>query len=89
MFEFFFCGFVLYGIKWILGFGVVFVMMILYCMIYFGKLFFEMLGVLIVGFVLGFMSLKMCLVWLGCVLYIVVVLMMDFVLLVNWLDVVK
>lgn len=76
--EFFFRGFMLHGTRRALGIGSVYVMMIPYCMIHFGKPLPETLGALIAGLVLGFMSLKTRSIWLGAASHISVALTMDF-----------
>lgn len=76
--EFFFRGFMVHGTKRQLGIYSIFVMMIPYCMIHFGKPFLETLGAIIAGIVLGFMSLKTRSIWLGAASHISVAMTMDF-----------
>jgi len=76
--EFFFRGFIVHGTKRQLGIYSIFVMMIPYCMIHFGKPLPETLGAIIAGLVLGFMSLKTHSIWLGAVSHISVAWTMDF-----------
>ena len=76
--EFFFRGYLLHGIKRRFGAYAVFVMMIPYCMIHFGKPMPETFGAIVAGIVLGFMSLKTRSIWLGAALHISVALTMDF-----------
>jgi membrane protease YdiL (CAAX protease family) len=81
--EFFFRGFMVHGTKRQLGIYSIFVMMIPYCMIHFGKPLLETLGAIIAGIVLGFMSLKTRSIWLGAASHISVALTMDFAALVH------
>lgn len=76
--EIFFRGFIVHGTKRRLGIYSIFVMMIPYCMIHFGKPLPETIGAIIAGIVLGFMSLKTRSVWLGAASHISVALTMDF-----------
>lgn len=56
--EFFFRGFMVHGMKERLGFYSVFVMIIPYCMVHFGKPLPETLAAIVAGCVLGVLSLK-------------------------------
>jgi uncharacterized protein len=67
--EFFFRGFILFGLKPKLGFYSVFVMTIPYCMIHFGKPMPETLAAIFAGIVLGCLSLKNRSVWLGFLIH--------------------
>jgi len=75
--EFFFRGFVLHGTRRRFGCYSIFVMMVPYCMIHFGKPMPETFGAIGAGIVLGFMSLKTRSVWLGALLHVAVALSMD------------
>jgi membrane protease YdiL (CAAX protease family) len=75
--EFFFRGFLLHGTRRRLGAYSIFVMMVPYCMIHFGKPPLETLGAIVAGIVLGFMSLKTRSIWLGAALHIYVAWTMD------------
>lgn len=75
--EFFFRGFMLHGLKKRMGFYSIFVMMIPYCMIHFGKPVQETLAAIIAGVVLGCVSLKSGSVVLGCLVHMSVGLAMD------------
>jgi membrane protease YdiL (CAAX protease family) len=75
--EFFFRGFVLHGTRHRFGAYAIFVMMVPYCMIHYGKPLPETIGAIGAGVVLGFMSLKTRSVWLGAVLHVGVALSMD------------
>jgi membrane protease YdiL (CAAX protease family) len=75
--EFFFRGFVLFGLKHKLGIYSVFVMTIPYCMIHFGKPLPETLAAIVAGIILGFLSLKNKSIWLGFLIHCSVGLSMD------------
>ena len=75
--EFFFRGFMVHGTKDRLGYASVWVMMVPYMMIHFGKPLPECVGSIIAGFVLGTLSLKSNSVWWGVVLHVAVAWGMD------------
>ncbi|TXI27030.1 MAG: CPBP family intramembrane metalloprotease [Nitrosomonas oligotropha] len=75
--EFFFRGFILHGTKHRFGFYAIFVMVIPYCMIHFGKPMPETIAAIIAGVVLGFLSLKSKSIWLGVMIHCSVALTMD------------
>ena len=75
--EFMFRGFLLHGIKRKFGFYAIFVMMIPYCMIHFGKPMAETFGAIVAGIVLGIMSLKTKSIWPGVILHYGVAILMD------------
>jgi membrane protease YdiL (CAAX protease family) len=75
--EFFFRGFILHGTKQRFGFYAIFVMVIPYCMIHFGKPMPETIAAIIAGVVLGFLSLKSKSIWLGVMIHCSVALIMD------------
>ena len=76
--EFFFRGFILHGLRQRLGIYAIFVMMVPYCMIHFGKPMAETFGAIGAGIVLGLMSLKTRSIWLGACLHVAVAMSMDF-----------
>jgi membrane protease YdiL (CAAX protease family) len=76
--EFFFRGFLVHGLKHRFGVYAIFVMMVPYCMIHFGKPMPETCAAIIAGIALGFMSLKNRSIWLGAVIHVTVALSMDF-----------
>jgi membrane protease YdiL (CAAX protease family) len=76
--EFFFRGFMLHGLKRRFGFYAIFVMLIPYSMIHFGKPFPETIAALVAGFALGVLSLRTGSIWLGFLLHVTVALSMDF-----------
>lgn len=75
--EFFFRGFILHGTKQRFGFYAIFVMVIPYCMIHFGKPMVETIAAIIAGVVLGYLSLKSKSIWLGVMIHCSVALTMD------------
>lgn len=75
--EFLFRGFILHGTKQRFGFSAIFVMMIPYCMIHFGKPFIETIAAIVAGIILGLLSLKSKSIWLGVALHCSVALTMD------------
>ena len=56
--EFFFRGFILFGLKDKLGFYSIFIMIVPYCMIHFGKPMGEAFGAILAGIILGYFALK-------------------------------
>jgi uncharacterized protein len=77
--EFFFRGFMVHGLKRRLGVYAIFVMMVPYCMIHYGKPFPETLGAIVAGLVLGFLSLRTGSIWLGFLIHVSVAVSMDVV----------
>ncbi len=75
--EFFFRGFMVHGTKHRFGFYSVFVMMVPYCMIHFGKPWQETTGAIMAGIALGALSLKSKSVWLGVAIHFSVAITMD------------
>ncbi len=75
--EFFFRGFMVHGLKRRFGFYSIFVMMVPYCMIHFGKPLPEAAGSIVAGIALGLMSLRTRSIWLGAALHIAVAWSMD------------
>ncbi|VTR92629.1 caax amino terminal protease : Abortive infection protein OS=Nitrosomonas sp. (strain Is79A3) GN=Nit79A3_3094 PE=4 SV=1: Abi [Gemmata massiliana] len=76
--EFFFRGFIIHGTKHRFGMYAVFVSVVPYVLIHFGKPMPEATASIIAGVVLGFMSLVTRSVWLGAALHIGVAWGMDF-----------
>lgn len=76
--EFFFRGYLLHGVKRRFGAYAIFVMMVPYCMIHFGKPMPETFAAIAAGVILGFMSLKTRSIWMGAALHVSVALTMDF-----------
>ena len=75
--EFFFRGFMVHGTKERFGFYSVFVMIIPYCMIHFGKPMPETIAAIIAGIVLGVLSLKSKSIWMGVAIHCSVAITMD------------
>lgn len=75
--EFFFRGFLVHGLKRRFGFYSIFVAVIPYCMIHFGKPLPEALGSIVAGLTLGLFSLFTGSIWLGVLIHISVAVAMD------------
>lgn len=76
--EVFYRGFMIHGLKERFGYGCIYMMMVPYMMIHFGKPLPECVGSIIAGFVLGTMSLKSGSIWGGVFLHVLVAWGMDF-----------
>lgn len=81
--EFFFRGFMLKATAPRLGSAAVFVMLIPYCMIHFGKPMSETFGAIIAGTVLGTLALRTRSIWGGVLIHVGVALTMDLLALSN------
>jgi len=75
--EFFFRGFLLHGLRRALGANAIFVMLVPYCMIHFGKPMAETLGALGAGLVLGTLAMRTRSIWGGVVIHVCVAVTMD------------
>jgi len=75
--EFFFRGFILHGLKHKFGYYAVFISMVPYCMVHFGKPFPETLAAIIAGIVLGTLSLKSRSIFMGVIIHYSVAITMD------------
>jgi membrane protease YdiL (CAAX protease family) len=75
--EYFYRGFLLFSLERFLGLYAVFVMVIPYCMMHFGKPFVETLASIPAGIVLGILALKTRSIWPGAALHIAVGWTMD------------
>ena len=75
--EFFFRGFILKACAPRFGSGAIFVMIVPYCMIHFGKPMAETLGAVIAGIVLGTLALRTRSIWGGVLIHVGVALTMD------------
>jgi membrane protease YdiL (CAAX protease family) len=75
--EFFFRGFMVHGTKKRFGYYSVFIMIIPYCMVHFGKPFPEILSAIAAGIILGTLSLKSRSIMLGVALHYSVAFTMD------------
>lgn len=76
--EFFFRGFMTFGLFKRLGYYSLWIMCIPYVMIHFGKPMSETLGALVAGLLLGAMALKSRSIWWGVALHCGVAITMDF-----------
>jgi membrane protease YdiL (CAAX protease family) len=75
--EFFFRGFMLKALKPRFGAHAIFVMIVPYCMIHFGKSALETLAAIIAGVVLGTLAMRTRSIWGGVVIHVAVALTMD------------
>ena len=74
--EFFFRGYMLRGLR-SMGSTAIFVMIIPYCMIHFGKPFTETMGAVVAGIVLGTLAMRTRSIWGGVLIHVGVALTMD------------
>ena len=75
--EFFFRGFMLKGLARSMGSGAIFVMVVPYCMIHYGKPMPETLGAIGAGIVLGTLALRSKSIWGGVAVHCAVAIAMD------------
>jgi len=75
--EFFFRGFLLQGLRRALGANAIFVMLVPYCMIHFGKPLPETLGALGAGLILGTLAMRTRSIWGGVLIHVGVATTMD------------
>lgn len=75
--EFFFRGFLLEGLRRSLGSNAIFVMVVPYCMIHFGKPMAETLGAIGAGLILGTLAMRTRSIWGGVLIHVGVATMMD------------
>lgn len=75
--EFFFRGFILRGLRPRFGSGAIFVMVVPYCMIHYGKPMAETFGAIVAGLVLGTLAMRTRSIWGGAAIHIAVALTMD------------
>jgi uncharacterized protein len=75
--EFFFRGFILHSLKNRFGFYSIFISVIPYCMVHYGKPFGETIAAIIAGIVLGTLSLKSRSIFLGILIHYTVAITMD------------
>lgn len=75
--EFFFRGFMLHPLKRSMGAYAIFVMIVPYCMIHFGKPFLECFAAIIAGLFLGTLSLRTGSIWCGAMIHMSVAITMD------------
>jgi membrane protease YdiL (CAAX protease family) len=75
--EFFFRGFMLHGLRDRMGSAAIFVMIVPYCMIHYGKPLPETLGAIGAGLILGTLAMRTKSIWGGAAIHIGVALTMD------------
>ncbi len=75
--EFFFRGFILNGLRRALGSNAIFVMIVPYCMIHYGKPMPETLGAIGAGVILGTLAMRTRSIWGGVLIHIGVAMTMD------------
>lgn len=75
--EFFFRGFMLQGLRDSLGSKAIFVMVVPYCMIHYGKPMPETLGAIFAGLILGTLAMRTRSIWGGVVIHVSVAVTMD------------
>jgi len=75
--EFFFRGFILQGLRRALGANAIFVMLVPYCMIHFGKPLPETCGAIGAGLILGTLAMRTRSIWGGVLIHVGVATTMD------------
>jgi membrane protease YdiL (CAAX protease family) len=75
--EFFFRGFLLQGLRKALGSNAIFVMIVPYCMIHYGKPLPETLGAIGAGVILGTLAMRTRSIWGGVMIHVGVAITMD------------
>jgi membrane protease YdiL (CAAX protease family) len=75
--EFFFRGFLLQGLRRALGANAIFVMIVPYCMIHYGKPMAETFGAIIAGLILGTLAMRTRSIWGGVLIHVGVATTMD------------
>jgi membrane protease YdiL (CAAX protease family) len=75
--EFFFRGFLLHGLRRALGANAIFVMLVPYCMIHYGKPLPETLGAIGAGLILGTLAIRTRSIWGGVLIHVGVATTMD------------
>ena len=75
--EFFFRGFLLQGLRRALGSNAIFVMIVPYCMIHYGKPMPETFGAIFAGLILGTFAMRTKSIWGGAMIHIGVAITMD------------
>jgi len=75
--EFFFRGFLLQALRRVFGASAIFVMMVPYCMIHYGKPFPETMGAIGAGLVLGTLAMRTRSIWGGVLIHAGVAISMD------------
>ena len=75
--EFFFRGFMLFGLRRTFGAYAIFVMIVPYCMIHFHKPVAEVTGAIFAGVILGTLALRTRSIWCGVLIHVSVAITMD------------
>jgi len=75
--EFFFRGFLLQGLRKVFGANAIFVMIVPYCMIHYGKPLPETFGAIGAGLILGTLAMRTRSIWGGVLIHIGVAMTMD------------
>jgi membrane protease YdiL (CAAX protease family) len=75
--EFFFRGFLLQGLRRVVGANAVFVMIVPYCMIHYGKPMAETTGAIFAGVILGTLAMRTRSIWGGVLIHVGVAWSMD------------
>lgn len=75
--EFFFRGFMLQGLRRAMGAKAIFVMIVPYCMIHFGKPMPETIGAIFAGIILGTLAMRTRSIWGGVAIHVGVAVTMD------------
>ena len=75
--EFFFRGFILNGLRRAIGSNAIFVMIVPYCMIHYGKPMPETIGAIGAGLILGTLAMRTKSIWGGVLIHIGVAMTMD------------
>ncbi|HUJ61536.1 MAG TPA: type II CAAX endopeptidase family protein [Kofleriaceae bacterium] len=81
--EFFFRGFILNGLRKACGSNAIFVMVVPYCMIHYGKPLPETFGAIIAGLILGTLAMRTRSIWGGVLIHIGVATTMDVLALIG------
>lgn len=75
--EFFFRGFLLHSLRRVIGSNAIFVMMVPYCMIHYGKPMAETFGAILAGLILGTLAMRTRSIWGGVLIHTGVAISMD------------
>jgi membrane protease YdiL (CAAX protease family) len=75
--EFFFRGFLLQSLRRVMGANAIFVMMVPYCMIHYGKPMMETFGAIGAGLLLGTLAMRTRSIWGGVLIHVGVAISMD------------
>ncbi len=81
--EFFFRGFLIEGLRKWAGYGAVFIAVVPYCMLHFGKTFSETCGSILAGIALGTLAMRYRSIWGGVFLHWSIAITMDVVSLIQ------